>query len=102
MQSSATALPLQSQNALSRVAVFRTQLPDFNAQNLANTAWALATLGHNDPLFMSDLTRAAEAKLQEFNAQDYSNTAWALATLGELGVDTSEMFGGKGAQCAGR
>jgi hypothetical protein len=52
------------------------------AQALANTAWALATLGHADGDFMVALLKAAEPQLRNFKPQELANTAWALATLG--------------------
>ncbi|KAG1672289.1 hypothetical protein FOA52_004304 [Chlamydomonas sp. UWO 241] len=49
--------------------------------NLANTAWALAMLGHVDALFMGALVQAATLQLRSFNPQDLANTAWALAKM---------------------
>merc|ERR1712224_998624 len=54
---------------------------DFNSQNLANTAWAFATLGHKDEWLFAALAAAAERRLRDFNSQELANTAWAFATL---------------------
>ena len=61
----------------------KPKLASFNAQELANTAWALATLGHQDTAFMRALVEAAKPKLASFNAQALANTEWALAALNE-------------------
>jgi hypothetical protein len=57
------------------------QLHDFNPQDLSNTAWALATLGHADDAFVAALLEAAKLQLRDFTPQALSNTAWALAVL---------------------
>ncbi|KAG1677590.1 hypothetical protein FOA52_014488 [Chlamydomonas sp. UWO 241] len=64
--------------------VAEPQLRDFNPQNLANTVWALATLGHYDGAFMAALLKAATPQLRTFNPQNVSNTLWALAVLGHI------------------
>ena len=40
----------------------------FNAQNLANTAWAFATLGQSDEKLFAALARAAELRMSELDA----------------------------------
>ncbi|KAG1677583.1 hypothetical protein FOA52_014481 [Chlamydomonas sp. UWO 241] len=62
--------------------VVTPQLRFFNPQDLANTAWALVTLGHADRAFMAALVKAATSQLRNFNPQALANTAWALAVLG--------------------
>ncbi|KAG1678850.1 hypothetical protein FOA52_003518 [Chlamydomonas sp. UWO 241] len=62
------------------------QLRSFNAQDLANTAWALATLGHVDTALLRALVETATQQLRHFLSTDLTVTAWALATLGH--VDT--------------
>ena len=52
---------------------------DFNSQELANTAWAFATVGQSDALLSTALARAAERRVGDFNAQELANTVWALA-----------------------
>ena len=41
---------------------------NFNPQNLANTAWAFATLGQPDSQLFSALAREAERRVGNFNA----------------------------------
>ena len=54
---------------------------DFNAQNLANTAWAFAKLGQLDAQLFTALAREAERRVGDFNAQNLANMAWAFATV---------------------
>ena len=56
---------------------------DFNAQDLANTAWAFATAGQSDAALLTALARAAERRMGHFEAQELVNTAWAFATVGQ-------------------
>ena len=56
---------------------------DFNVQNLANTAWALATAGQNDVLLFAALATAAERRMGDFKAQNLANTAWAFVTASQ-------------------
>ena len=58
------------------------RMHEFNAQDLANTAWAFGTLGQLDALLFAALARVAERHMHEFNAQNLANTVWAFATLG--------------------
>ncbi len=57
---------------------------EFKSQELANTAWAFATVGQSDEKLFVVLARAVERRVSEFNTQDLANTAWAFATLGQL------------------
>ena len=65
--------------ALARTAEW--QLSEFNAQGLANTAWASATVSYRDQKLFAAVTRAAERRLSDFIAQDRANTAWVFATV---------------------
>ena len=56
------------------------RLGGFNAQDLANTAWAFATASHGEELLFAAFVRV-ERRLGEFKAQELANTAWAVATL---------------------
>ena len=56
---------------------------EVDAQNLANTAWAFATLGQLDEKCLAALSREAALPVSEFNAQGIANTAWAFAKAGE-------------------
>ena len=42
---------------------------DFNAQELANIAWAFALVGQPDALLFTALARKAECRMGDFNAQ---------------------------------
>ena len=48
---------------------------DFHAQNLANTAWAFATLGQSDVKLFAVLGRAATWCVGDFNVQGLAHTA---------------------------
>ena len=52
----------------------------FNSQSVANTAWAFATVKHQDEMLFAALVRAVERRLSEFKPQELANTAWAFAT----------------------
>jgi hypothetical protein len=62
------------------------QLHGFSPQDLANMAWALATLGHAHAHsgFMCALLQAALPQLHSFSPQDLAKTIRALATLGHV------------------
>ena len=68
--------------ALGRAALAEQRMRDFTSQELANTAWAFATLGHKDERLFSTLAAAAEQRMRDFNSQELANTAWAFATVG--------------------
>ena len=59
------------------------RLDQFDGQGLANTAWALATMGRQHEHLFKKLARMAERRLDKFNAQNLANTAWAFATAGQ-------------------
>ena len=59
--------------ALAKMAERR--LDQFNAQALANTAWAFATVGQQDEQLFQPLAKMAEWRLYQFNAQDLANMA---------------------------
>ena len=58
--------------------------PSMNAQNVANTLWAMATLGWQagEGSMRCALEGAAVRVAPRMNAQDVANTLWAMATLG--------------------
>ncbi|MEC7216227.1 MAG: hypothetical protein VXW26_17590, partial [SAR324 cluster bacterium] len=58
------------------------RMRDFNSQDLANTAWAFATVGCEDELLFSTLAAAADQRMRDFNSQELANTAWAFTTVG--------------------
>ena len=57
------------------------RLSEFNPQDVANTAWAFATMNYRDEKLFPALAIAAERRLSEFSPQDVANTAWAFATV---------------------
>ena len=57
---------------------------EFNAQNLANSAWAFAAAGRSDILLFARFAKAAERRILEFNAQGLANTLWAFMTVGHF------------------
>ena len=54
---------------------------DFKSHDLANTAWAFATVSHKDEPLFSTLAAAAERRMKDFNSQNLANIAWAFATV---------------------
>ena len=66
---------------LARVAEQR--VGSFTAQELANTAWAFATVSETDTALFAALARIAQRQLGGFSAQDLANTAWVFATVSE-------------------
>ena len=71
--------------------------PSMNAQEVANTVWALATLGWQagEGAMRSALEGAAVRVAPSMNAQDVANTVWALATLGwQASAEMVDVFGG--------
>ena len=61
--------------------------PEFSAQALANSLWALASLSgnqHSHKAFIQAWVREAAGRLSEFNPQNLSNSLWALAHLSEI------------------
>ena len=51
------------------------RLDQFNAQGLANTAWAFATVGQKDDQLFKALARMAKRHLDKFNAREFANMA---------------------------
>ena len=56
---------------------------EFNEQNLANIAWAYATVGHSDEKLFAALASAAERRASEFNMRGLANTSWVFAKVCE-------------------
>ena len=54
-------------------------LGEFNAQDLANAAWAFAKLAMREESLMKAVSSRARDMLGEFKAQGLANTVWALA-----------------------
>ena len=49
-------------------------MSQFDAPNLASTAWAFAKTGQFDALLFLALASAAKLKMSQFNAQNLANT----------------------------
>ena len=71
-------------------ALAERRVGEFNAQDLASTAWALvlsagcqivATVGQSDVQPFMVLARATGWRVVDFNTQDLVNTAWAFAKV---------------------
>ena len=75
----------------------------FNAQNVANTLWAYATMGRAPGAgLMRELEGRAEALAGLFKAQDVANTLWAYATMGRApGAGLMRELGGRAEALAG-
>ena len=58
-------------------------LCEFKVQNLADTAWAFAMVGHLDERLFVASARTAGQRPCEFIAEDLANTAWAFAKAGQ-------------------
>ena len=56
-------------------------MSEFNTQNIANPAWAFATLHQHDEKLFAALALEAEVRASEFSAQVTATTAWAFAIL---------------------
>jgi len=51
----------------------------FKVQEIANIAWAFATLGQIDGHLFTELAKVARRNLFDFEEQHLANTAWAFA-----------------------
>ncbi|KAK9861764.1 hypothetical protein WJX84_008936 [Apatococcus fuscideae] len=60
--------------------------PTCNPQELSNTVWALAKLGHYDAEFLEIVAGEAERRITEFSQQNLANTAWAFSKLSHFKV----------------
>ena len=63
--------------ALARAAERRVS--QFDAQNLANTAWAFAQVARSDAALFSALTMRTEQHTSDFNEQEIRMILWALS-----------------------
>eukprot|EP00747_Dinoflagellata_sp_TGD_P141064 gnl/TRDRNA2_/TRDRNA2_176082_c15_seq1.p2 gnl/TRDRNA2_/TRDRNA2_176082_c15~~gnl/TRDRNA2_/TRDRNA2_176082_c15_seq1.p2 ORF type:complete len:109 (+),score=20.58 gnl/TRDRNA2_/TRDRNA2_176082_c15_seq1:164-490(+) len=54
--------------------------PQFNAQGIANMAWALATLAQHDKKCFGALAGSAARRVEQLTVQGLANTVWAFAT----------------------
>jgi predicted nucleic acid-binding protein len=51
-------------------------------QDVANTAWACATLSHQSPELFAEIEKRSAWLIKEGNPQNVANMAWACATMG--------------------
>lgn len=60
----------------------RPRISDYDAQDLANTAWAYATrpVCHSEPL-LEAIAASSRRTITAYETQELSNTAWALSVL---------------------
>ena len=63
--------------ALAKAAQHR--MKGFKPQELANTAWAYATMDHKDEQLFAALAEAAQHRMRGFKPQELANVAWAFA-----------------------
>ena len=61
--------------------VAERRLSEFNPQNVANTAWAFATVNYRDENLFASLTIVAEWRIGSINPKSVTKTAWASATV---------------------
>jgi len=61
----------------------RPRIGDFDPENLANTAWALATAGQKDASLFASLAAAVQLQIGVFKPLEVANTAWAFATASQ-------------------
>ena len=66
-----------------RAAAFKVE--EFDAQEVANTLWAMPKTSRVLPEVFDSLCWAAAAKVQDFNAQEVANTLWAIDLANTLG-----------------
>ena len=60
-------------------------MSELNGRELANTAWAFATVKRPDAGLFTASARVTERRVSEFNAKELANTAWAFATVKQSG-----------------
>lgn len=65
----------------------------FQGRQLANLAWAIATLGADEPEVLNNIwDDCLRLDVREFKPQEMTNLVWALATVGEP-LPTAEFQG---------
>jgi len=79
---------MSKQTGLENRALFRAiaeqvhaKLEEFEAQGLANTAWAFAVMAVADPLLVNAIASCAVDAVEEFTGQALANLAWAFAHM---------------------
>lgn len=75
-------------------------LSEFNAQGVANTAWAFALVKQLDWGLFVALARVAE-RASGFKAQNFANAAWAFVTVKQSGEKLSVLVARVAEECLG-
>lgn len=71
-----------ARTALQLVQLAESRLPAMGANDLAKTAWAVATLGFRSQAFLSSLLQRLGGRVQELSGRGTASMLWALAKLG--------------------
>lgn len=71
-----------ARTALQLVQLAESRLPAMGANDLAKTAWAVATLGFRSQAFLSSLLQRLGGRVQELSGRGTTSMLWALAKLG--------------------
>ncbi|CAN6467978.1 unnamed protein product [Victoria cruziana] len=74
-------LYLSEMDRIAEVAI--TKIDEFNAQNVANTAGAFASMRHSAPELFFKLSSRASAIVHTFNEQELTQLLWAFSSLHE-------------------
>jgi len=75
------------------------RMHDFNALQVANIAWAFATLGHESPVLFEAIKTTLPEHVTELDAQGLANVAWAFAKAGHK---APRLFEALSREAAGR
>jgi cytochrome P450 len=73
----------------------------FKPQELANTAWAMATARHEAPALLDAIADKAAPRAGEFKPQELANTSWAFATAGHAAPALLDAIAAEAAPRAG-
>mmetsp|Transcript_101467 Transcript_101467/g.287506 ORF Transcript_101467/g.287506 Transcript_101467/m.287506 type:complete len:205 (+) Transcript_101467:541-1155(+) len=57
-------------------------MDDFDAQELSNTAWAIARFSFPNFTLLTAISAASRASIGDFKSQNLNNPAWSMAVLG--------------------
>ena len=68
------------------------RLSDFNPQEVANTAWAFATVNYRDEKLLAALAIAAERRLSAFSLPFFQMALWAFSQREHLCLFHGALF----------
>ena len=74
------------------------KVQDFNAQEIANSLWAMAKTGTQTPDVFEGLCAVANRKVQNLNARNSANTPWDIGKTGTRKPEVLEAFRRRAAQ----